>query len=146
VSGAGNHRGSIFRRHIGSALLARDAGQLPVVASWLDKSKPKSAAQVAAEETVERAVSVYLGNMPFVFVEADDEPSSKSIRAKIERNSIGLLTAARKAGVEGPSQQWLGHSCPHPVVRASGLWNVKHVDADYDPAFLDLLEAIAPKS
>ena len=145
VSGAGNHRGSIFRLHVGGAMLARHASTLPVVGCWGDDAKPTSVAEASAEEAVERAVSTYIGRMPFVFVDADDVPSRESRRATSERNSIGLLTAARRAGVEGPSERWLGHSCPHPVVRASGLWNVNHVDARYDPAFLDLLESVAPK-
>ncbi len=145
ASGVGNHRGSIFRLHVGGALLTRDAGTLPTVASWGNDAKPMVSTEALAEEAVERAVSAYIGRMPFVFVGADDAPSRASCRAVLERNSIGLLTAARRAGMEGPSDRWLGHSCPHPVVRSSGLWNVNHVDARYDPAFLDVLESAVPK-
>ncbi len=144
-SGVGNHRGSIFRLHVGGALLTRDAGSLPNVANWGSDAKPTAAVDLLAEAAIERAVSAYIGRMPFVFVGADDAPSRTSCRAVIERNSIGLLTAARRAGIEGPSEGWLGHSCPHPVVRASGLWNVNHVEARYDPTFLDLLESAVPR-
>jgi hypothetical protein len=144
-SGTGNHRSSIFRRHVGGALLTRDAGTLPAAPRWGKRGKagkPTSAAERSAEETVERAVSAYLGTMPFVFVAVDDEASRDSHRATIERNSIGLLSAARREGIDGPSKAWLGHYCPNSKVRASGLWNHQHVDSRYDPAFLDLLESL----
>ena len=41
-----------------------------------------------------------------------------------------------------PSPAWLGRDCPHPAERASGLWNVDHVGKEYDPAYLDRLEAL----
>ena len=145
VSGIGNHRGSIFRLHIGGALLTRDAGILPAAGSWGNGAKPTSTPDVLAEGIVERAVSVHIGRMPLVWVDADDVPGRESVRGVIERNAIALLTAARRAGLDPPSARWLGHSCPHPTVRTCGLWNVKHVDARYDPAFLDVMESLVPQ-
>ena len=39
-----------------------------------------------------------------------------------------------------PSSKWLGLWCPRPDVRRSGLWNSRHTEVAYDPAFLDELE------
>jgi hypothetical protein len=35
---------------------------------------------------------------------------------------------------------WLGHHSTSSAVRASGLWNVNHVNETYDRGFLDRLE------
>ena len=35
---------------------------------------------------------------------------------------------------------WLGMHSPVPAIRRFGLWNIDHVDEEYDPAFLDLME------
>jgi hypothetical protein len=41
--------------------------------------------------------------------------------------------------VDASSSAWLGRVCDRERVRDSGLWNNRHVDKDYDPAFLDKL-------
>jgi len=44
--------------------------------------------------------------MPFVWLEADHEPGPASIRSYLERNSIGLLSAATT--IDPPSVEWFG--------------------------------------
>lgn len=144
-AGLGNHRGSIFRVHVGGALITRHADELPQVVSWKSPKRPAAQEAREAEDSVERLVSACVRKMPFTYVEINDEPSRKSQRSVIERNSIALMAAAVRAGIDCPSDGWLGRSCPHPAVQRSGLWNVKHVDDQYDPAFLDLLETLASK-
>jgi hypothetical protein len=140
--GGGNHRGSIFRRHVGMALLR--SGQHPAlsVASWgIGGSAPADV--VAREEVLERVVSEYIGRMPFLWIEADDEPSASSIRSYVERNSIGLLSAA--VAIDPPSPEWLGWNAADERIRTSGLWNVNYVGDSYDPAFLDALEHLVTR-
>ena len=144
-SGAGGHRGSVFRLRIGQALINPDnldaARLAPIPPSWgKGSSAPKHVCQKEAH--VERAVSEYLGSMPFLFIEADDEPGKDSIRRWIERNAIGLLTCDYARGVDNPSRKWLGNWLTHETVRAYGLWNVRDVrdvGAPYDPSFLSVL-------
>ncbi len=136
----GNHRGSVFRKLVGYALINTKRFPPEATVHWgIGNSAPRETR--LKERVVEWDVSVYLGAMPFLVLAADDEPGPASLRGYIERNSIGLLSTA---GLEAdpPSPGWLGHACPAPVVRASGLWNVNHVDEAYDPAFLDRLEAL----
>jgi hypothetical protein len=97
---------------------------------------------------VEQAVSAYIGSMPFLWVEADDEPCTNSIRCIIESNSLALLSCCGEAGsvADQPSGEWLGRYCPKEAVRLSGLWNVRGVDGGYDPVFLDLLESCAERT
>lgn len=77
--------------------------------------------------------------MPFLWLAVLDAPGPDSLRGYIERNAIALLSNSGKQLLDPPSEDWLGHRCNRPLVRHSGLWNQKHVDEAYDPAFLDTL-------
>lgn len=94
------------------------------------------------------AVTRTIGARPFVWVRVDDPPSTTSLRAVIERNSLALLSNLGREHVDPPSQAWLGLSSSRERVRASGLWNNNHVEEQHESAFLDVLaeaaEATAP--
>jgi hypothetical protein len=94
----------------------------------------------AGEIAVERAVSTFIGAMPFLWIGIDDEPVAESLRGFIERNTIALLSNYGKQPIDAPSAGWLGHYCDRKKVRTSGLWNSNHVDEAHDPNFLDCLE------
>lgn len=137
IIGAGNHRGSIFRRHVGAALLRSGLYRAAPVASWgVGSSAPHDV--VAREEALERLVSERIGRMPFLWLEIGDAPSADSLRAYVERNSIALL--ARAVEADPPSEAWLGRNAADETIRSSGLWNVRHVAEPYDPEFLPVLE------
>lgn len=139
--GGGNHRGSIFRLHVGAALLARDRVSLPTwgVGSSAPPAVRESPIARAAEAAWERKVSEYIGAMTVLWVDVPDEPGPKSKRALVERNAISLLSN-HLAPIEAASIRWLGHHSPRHDIRRSGLWNLNHVDETYDPQFLDDLE------
>ncbi len=137
----GSHRGSIFRLHVGGALLTRGGFPPEIGRTWGIGNSAGSDEVRRIEKPLERAVSAYIGAMPLLVLAADDEPGPASVRGYIERNSIGLLSTAGLE-VDPPSPNWLGRDCPHPAVRISGLWNVNHVGEAYDPAFLDRFEAL----
>ena len=145
-SGAGNHRGSIFRLLVGEALKNRAGVEEPK--SWGFGSHPGEAgnrlgmttAEIRAQEhDHERAVSCYICAMPFLFVAASDAPGPGCDRALIERNSIALLSNYRREPIDAASAEWLGRSSGRDRVRASGLWNSNHVDEACDPTFLSAL-------
>ena len=117
--GGGNHRGSIFRLHVGTALIARDGWSQ--VADW---GRGGSASRGVREREVEleRAVSRTIGAMPFLWLAADDRHD----RAVIERDLIALLSNADRPGMDPPSPEWLGRHADRPAIRTSGLWNVDH--------------------
>lgn len=136
-SGGGNHRGSIFRLIVGTALIAKHHYSVP---TWDDR-KPSAPINVRAVElALEREVSKTIGAMPLIWVPIDDEPGDQSVRGCIERNTIALLSNFGKEAIDPPSPEWLGHYCNRELVRVSGLWNAKHVDETYDPKFLDELQ------
>ena len=98
-SGGGNHRGSIFRLIVGTALIACDGHKFP---TWGDG---RSAAKdtKAAEIELKRVVSEVIRAMPFVWLSVDDEPGPASVRGKIERNAIALLSNFNKPPLDPPS-------------------------------------------
>ena len=92
------------------------------------------------ELALEREVSQFIGNMPFLWLRINDDAGPDSWRGYIERNSIALLSNYEKPPLDPPSPEWLGHKSDRARVRASGLWNQNHVDESYAPEVLDRLE------
>jgi hypothetical protein len=90
------------------------------------------------ELELERRVSDLIRSLPFLWVNVEDEPGPDSDRAYIERNAIALLSNYEQDSVD-PREDWLGQYSRSEKIRESGLWNVNHVEEEYDPAFLDLL-------
>ena len=85
-----------------------------------------------SEADLEASVSRYIGAMPFLFLDVEDEPGRASERGFIERNAIALLSAYREASPDPASTGWPGRSSDRERVRLSGLWNNNHVDEAYD--------------
>ena len=137
-SGGGNHRGSIFRLIVGTALIAKHGYNVP---TWDDRKSSAPHDVRAAELVLEGEVSNTICAMPFLWFGIDDEPGNESVRGYIERNAIALLSNFGKEPIDPPSTTWLGHYCNRERVRTSGLWNSNHVDETYDPKFLDELQA-----
>jgi hypothetical protein len=138
----GGHRGSVYRKRVGEALIERH-GLHDDYPDWHDRwsSIDRERSVVRDEEYVlERRVSAYLREQPFLWVDLDDEPGPDSDRAYVERNVIALLSDV--GGQVGPRDDcWLGRHSRSPEIRESGLWNVNHVGEAYDPTALDLLAA-----
>lgn len=132
---SGNHRGSIFRLHVGAAMLnaAKESSE-----TWgIGQSASESIR--SAEAMLERKVSGHIGKMTLLWIAVEDEPSSSSDRSYIERNAIGLLSGPT-GPIDIPSPNWLGLASPRASIRESGLWNLNYIGDDYDPNFLDLLQ------
>jgi hypothetical protein len=83
--------------------------------------------------------------MPFLWLGVDDAAHPESARGLIERNAIALLSNYEKPPIDAPSVNWRGLKSDRERVRASGLWNNRHVDEAYDPAFLDQMSALAER-
>ena len=134
-SGGGNHRGSIFRLIVGTALIERGGLDCP---TW-DNRGTVSREVRERERHLEKAVSKVIGEMPFLWLAVEDAPGPASLRGFIERNAIALLSNRGKQPIDLPSRSWLGHHCNREKVRGAGLWNSNHVEEPYDPTFLDTL-------
>jgi hypothetical protein len=141
LPGGGNHRGSVFRLHVGSALLAASDGWPETIRSSWSVGSSATAEVRKVEYPLERAVSARIGAMPFLWIGVDDPPSPASNRGVIERGSIALLSNLDRDPVDAPSPQWLGRRAERREIRASGLWNVNHVHEEPDLRFLSVLES-----
>lgn len=136
TSGRGNHRGSVFRLHVGAALIAR--GDVVPVETWGHRpSAPRDVRE--AEAAIEQAVTAHLGAMQVLWVPVDDEPGATSHRGRIEAGAIAALSRLSNPATDPPSRGWLGNYAARPAIRGSGLWNVNHVDGPLAREFLPVL-------
>ncbi|MDF2374574.1 MAG: hypothetical protein P1V21_27715 [Rhizobiaceae bacterium] len=132
----GNHRGSIFRDIVGTALAERDGGFCD---TWGRGSSASSDIR-ANEKPMEQRVSEHIGRISLLWLSIPDETGPNSQRGYIERNAIALLSNYEKPAIDPPSKTWLGTHCNRKRVRQSGLWNSNHVNETYDPNFLSVFE------
>lgn len=137
ASGNGNHRGSVFRKHVGRALLARDGVLHP---TWGVRSSADRFVRVE-ELGLEARVSDYIGRLRVVVVPILDGSGPTSLRGLVERNSIGLLSTEGRL-VDSPTSDWLGHHAPAATIGHSGLWNVRHVGDKVDDNFLTVFSGL----
>jgi hypothetical protein len=137
-TGGGNHRGSIFRLIVGTALIWKHGYES---ASWGDGSTAKADIR-KREKYFEIKVSKVIRAMPFLWLTIDDKAGPMCLRGYIERNAIALLSNFDKKAVDPPSTGWLGRYCNREKVRKSGLWNQNHVEESYDRTFLDTMEKL----
>lgn len=136
-TGGGNHRGSIFRLFVGTALIDRDPSL--TLSTWgQGSSAPRECRE--SEHHLEALVSRVIRQMPFLWLAVEDSPGLESLRGYIERNAIALLSNWGKDPCDPASHSWLGNYCARERVKGSGLWNNNHVDEEYDPRFLVALE------
>lgn len=140
--GGGNHRVSVFRLHVGTALIARHNLSGLGAETWGTGSSADQQTR-ADEYDLERRVSGHIREMPFLWLGIDDEAGPDSLREYVRRNVVGMLSnyTAHSRPIDPPSEDWLGRWSANEYVRNSGLWNVHHVGADYDPRFLIWLES-----
>jgi hypothetical protein len=138
VDGSGNHRGSVFRLHVGTALINQSRGKI-ATHTWGTGQTATGEIRVA-EYDLERKVSEYIGAMSLLWLDIQDEPGPASDRAFIEQNAIALLSGT-SGPIDLPRPAWLGRYNTRDAIRRSGLWNVNYVDDDYDPRFLKAMAA-----
>jgi hypothetical protein len=130
--GGGDHRASVFRRHVGAAIIRRDGLPDDLLPSWLDRRRPRHE-RASQEAGIERQAIRHIGAMPFPWLSVPGRADS----GYLESNSLALLSCL--AGGSGqPGASWLGRHAERAEIRESGLWNVHHVSGHYDPAFLRL--------
>ena len=84
-TGGGNHRGSVFRLLVGTAIMGRDPA---LSAETWGERRPGARESLAEEQRLERQVSRVIGEMPLLWLRVDGPPGPASRRGYIERNSI----------------------------------------------------------
>ena len=114
---AGNRRGSVFRLHLGGALLNREHPADCRLAAWVGQ---KGGRMPEVEQVVSEALQERFG---FCCIQVDDTRE----RLDLERGLIAILS---RHPLSPPSPDWLGRHAVHPTIRESGLWNTRHVGAE----------------
>jgi len=144
--GGGNHRASVFRLHVGDAIIKKSADKISLP-SW-GQGQSVSPETRTTEMELEKKVSKYIGKMSILWLDIPDAAGPSSDRAFIEKNSIALLSGP-EGPIDIPSDNWLGNFSENEAIRKSGLWNVNYVDYRYDERFLDVfakyVDAVAGK-
>jgi hypothetical protein len=140
LAGGGNHRASVFRQHVGRALMK--SGRHPTILPSWDVGRTADRRTRDAELDLEREVSRYIGGLPFTTIEIADPAGPGSVRGIIERGAIALLSAAARQHLVRAEDEWLGFSADRDAISESLLWNVKHVNERYDPSFLGSIDAL----
>lgn len=138
----GNHRGSVYRKRVGEALIEKHDLHDDYPGwdeRWSSIDRDRSAVR-DEEYILERRVSAYIREQPFLWVDLDDEPGPDSDRAYVEQNAIALLSNFEEQTIDPRADDWLGTHSRSRKIQESGLWNVNHVEEEYESAFLDRLE------
>lgn len=135
--GSGNHRGSIFRLHVGESLIRKNGIEKNYPTWGIGQSAAKEIR--ASEKEIELEVSKIISNMPVLWLGVGDEASPDSDRGYLERNLIALLSGPT-GPLDFPNSNWLGRWSSREAISFSGLWNVNHVYEEYDRNVLDVLE------
>ena len=136
--GFGNHRSSVFRLHIGEALIRR--GDLRSKYPQWGKGQNADKDVREQEKPLEQLVSEYISKLKVVTVQVIDKSTKLSARSTIERLSIALFTEDFLP-VEESSGDWLGAHSRHEVIATSGLWNIREVGTKADAKVLSLLQS-----
>lgn len=137
-SSGGNHWNSIFRHHVGDALIEKHQlrSRCP---TWRGDRR-----DATLEREVEEMVSKTIRAMPLMWIEVRES----RMRDYVERNAIALLSNFNRPVLDPPSSHWLGAFCKSSdKVKSSGLWNdtlVMH--STYDPKFIDRFQDLVKRS
>jgi len=125
------HDRSIFRSHIGGALLNKARGSyLSLWEKNLTQRKVRDATRllrdISKEVAIEREVTQILReNFSFRFIEIADQVQRMGTQG-LERALIGTLASCPQCG---PSDRWLGRYSSKLQIRETGLWLIHHVKA-----------------
>lgn len=110
----GNKNSSVFRKHVGSALMIRNNPEDIRLKDWITQDGPTFG---EIEEQVSRKLR---NNFTFVCFSVD----TKDERLDIESGLIALLA---QSPLGQPSENWLGKYATRPEIGRSGLWNTQHI-------------------
>lgn len=139
--GEGNHRGSIFRLHVGNAIINREGLSCD---TWgIGQNATKEIRE--KEKYIEQLVSDYIGHLGVVVLDIDDMPCATSDRAYVEKNAIALLSSINSS-LNFSTLSWLGNWNPRYEIKNSCLWNINYINSDYDSNFLKIFEQYTCKT
>ncbi len=111
----GNKNSSVFRKHLGGAIMRQRDPEDPRLKSWLKQDGPTYR---EVEEEVSRSLRDHFTFVCFRVDEAADRLALES----------GLIALMAQAPLGEPSADWLGRYAAAVAIRQSGLWNTQCID------------------
>lgn len=123
----GNKNSSVFRTHIGSAIITKNRLKNIDINEWMKHMTPTN-------NDIERIIDdTFKKNFKFRCISVQ----TKNERLNLEEKLIATLSHYNFT----PSDNWLGHFAERKEIRSSGLWNVQHINSqnrvtEQDLAFL----------
>ena len=105
LNGGGNRRVSVFRRHVGNAIIKKEN---------FDENQVR-------DEVLEKMISDYINSLPLAVLLFEDDADKRRI---FEKNSIRILSNCS----ENFNKDWLGSFSIDEKISKSGLWNIQHVN------------------
>jgi len=111
----GNKNSSVFRRHLGAAILAKENPHDPRLKEWIKGTKP-------LKDIEEKVSKLLTEKFSFRYIRVDDRDE----RLELEER---LISTVARFSPKYVSPNWLGRCSPSREIRESGLWNVEHVDS-----------------
>lgn len=121
---SGNKNGSIFRRHLGAALLVQSKAEDPPLEEWL---KTKGSRYPQFEPVVSKRLQL---NFSFSCIEVPSVEDRKVFES-------GIIALLANSSMGTPTSNWLGNYAVNVSIPRSGLWNIQFMDAE--PLSLDKL-------
>jgi hypothetical protein len=112
----GDKNGSVFRKHIGGAILAQADPSDPRLSTWLAQDTPTFA------EVEDQVNEIIRNRFRFRCTRVNDANE----RLTLEECLIGALSGCLHCR---PSTSWLGRFARDEKIRFSGLWNSQHTDS-----------------
>ncbi|MCL0034652.1 hypothetical protein M1N21_01865 [Dehalococcoidia bacterium] len=123
---------SIFRKNIGRALLNKNKD--PYLKIWeidflprANRDKYGDLRDIEKEKSIEKQITEILRNnffFRFVIIENEDERiGSKGLESKLI-GTVSRCTMCKQ------SMNWLGNYSPKKQIRTSGLWLIRHLNAE----------------
>ncbi len=147
-AGGGNHRGSIFRLHVGRAIIEQEDlhEKYPYWGKPLRDIDVETTTVRTEEHPLEQRVSEYIRDLPFLWINVPDKPGPDSDRAEIEKHVIAMLSHFRRTNPELYLDGWLGHQSPKPEIYKTGLWNIDHIGGFYSQHVVELIKKYAHRT
>lgn len=142
---------SVFRRHVGTALIRKGAFDAAIQRSDRDRWASEWYSSIdrcpvhcnpsrldPTLHPLHPLVTRTISDMHVLWVEI----AKREHRLEFERECISLLSNRLRQSepIDPPSKHWLGLYARNEKVRKSGLWNVLHVKRTHTPGFLKRFE------
>ena len=114
-----NREGSIFRKHLGGALMARDGEAASEIKEW-GKARRSERFNDQKFHQYEARVTVEVKRGTYRVLNVDNAHERRQLKEKL----IAIFSHCNHCR---PSKEWLGNHAYRNKIRQSGLWNVRHV-------------------